>query len=382
MTDMPEQAITPATTILAGQWIGTINTKGMPIPGVATLSIEPDRPGQAFACIDQANGLPPSRLNLSYRQNGLAFDAISTETALVFDYDKAILVPISRHTDPSKFTYSKTVTLSGSVNGKKIVGFWKGDSGVEGTFELANELGRVSKPDRTLTWTEFKRFCGESLLSKGSDCLFRGHASHKWDLSTTFHREHYYDLMRYRDVACVPLARELNARLGRRYDLNNATDFGAVLSLAQHHGFPTPLLDWTRSPYVAAYFAIAGNTQSMGNPRIFVFDIAEWNRLPQPANLGDPRPAVSIREFEAHDNPRHLPQQSCHTFSNVADVEGWIRTLEKQLSRSFLTIIDLPSSERQAAIRDLAYMGVTAASLFPGLDGACRSLKERIFDLR
>lgn len=349
---------------------------------MATLSIEADRPGVAFACIDQRNGIPPSRLNLGFQQKGSSFDAVSSETALVFDYARESLVPISEHTEAGKFTYSKTIRISGSISGKTISGTWKGDSGAEGAFELVNELGRDSKPDHTFTWTQFKHFCGDSLLKKGSDCLFRGHASHKWDLSTTLHREQCYDLLRYREVACVPLARELSARLGRRYDLNNALDFGAVLSLAQHHGFPTPLLDWTRSPYVAAYFAIAGSVQSDANLRIFVFDLAEWNKLPQPANFSDPRPAVSIREFEAHDNPRHLPQQSCHTFSNVADIEGWIRTLEKQLDKSFLTIIDLPTSERHMAIRDLAYMGVTAASLFPGLDGACRALKERVFALR
>lgn len=281
------------------------------------MSIEGDEPGQAFACIDQGSGMPPSRLNLNFRQEGQTFIAVSTSPALVFDYTSQRLMRVSEHPDAvaGKITYSKEVKVTGSISGNGIEGTWHGDAAT-GSFSLRNELGgRASKANYTFTWADFKHFCGEILNRKGNDGLFRGQASHKWDLNTTFHREQRYDLPRYFEFACRSLARELNARLGRRYDINNGLELGAVLSLAQHHGFPTPLLDWTKSPYVAAYFAIAGSTPAGANPRIFVFDIARWNQLPQPANFYDPRPAVSIREFEAYDNPRHLPQQSFHSFT-------------------------------------------------------------------
>jgi hypothetical protein len=289
----------------------------------------------------------------------------------------------SEHPDRANFTFSESITIEGNIqdlplSGVTITGTWRGNSGLDGNFRLSNGITVPIAADQTLDWDGFKGYLSK-LVQTDKEYLFRGHASNEWALSTSFHRHKRYDLLRYRENECRQVAREFNARLGRRYDLEKGTDFGAVLSLAQHHGFPTPLLDWTKSPYIAAYFALSETVRPPKPGRIFILDMSAWLELVQPATLTDPAPAVSVREFEAYDNPRHIPQQSHHTFSNVADIAGYLRWNGHMHKKDFLTIIDIEPKHRDHAIKDLAFMGLTAASLFPGLDGTCRALKERFF---
>jgi hypothetical protein len=87
-------------------------------------------------------------------------------------------------------------------------------------------------------------------------------------------------------------------------------------------------------------------------------------------------------EFSSVENERMIPQQAISTVSTVDDIETYILDIAGARERGVLTCIDLPAGERGRAMRDLSMMGITAGSLFPGLDGACRELRERFFDLQ
>jgi len=161
---------------------------------------------------------------------------------------------------------------------------------------------------------------------------------------------------------------------------------GAFFNLVQHHGYPTPLLDWTYSPYVAAFFAYhhVKNSEAIAakddeKVRVYVFDQKQWRgQFSQLSELTGCRPHFSILEFIALNNERLIPQQSVSSLTNVDDVESYIRQMDSAESQ-FLQIIDLPVKQRPAILRELSAMGITAGSLFPGVDGACTELKERMF---
>lgn len=229
------------------------------------------------------------------------------------------------------------------------------------------------------TWKKYKSFVSSLLGQKN---LFRGQRK-PWKLRTAFHRKGRYDLFRFLNDDVLRLYRHLSARTSHVFNLQIPDENGAFLNLVQHHGYPTPLLDWTYSPYVAAFFAFRGVPKKIKGKecvRVYIFNQEQWkNDWGQLVKLNVPGFHLSVMDFVAIENERLLPQQAATTLTNIDDIEAYVRSREAEKECSYLTAIDIPTSERNTAMQELSFMGITAGSMFPGLDGACEELREKMF---
>lgn len=223
--------------------------------------------------------------------------------------------------------------------------------------------------------------------------VFRGQADHRWPLVSSLTRH----LARYcPDPSLWPLREERAIRVFRRkahvflHDAAVLDDDLRCLALMQHHGAPTRLIDFTKSPFVAAFFAMQ---QLHGDAAVYALNTpALWKAAPR----FDPalnREAIDLRKPDSYQRyfagnalplvwfgePNQMDARLVAQ-SGILVVPGTLEaSLERLLagyeaSEPLIRKFILPAALREPALRALYRMNITAATLFPGLDGLARSI--------
>lgn len=130
---------------------------------------------------------------------------------------------------------------------------------------------------------DFLRYLFSDLDSKDTIYWYRGQANEKWPLLPAMARS-----KKYKNKEAIFLSRfKQNAvLLMNNHKPNNDWEW---LTVMQHHGAPTRLLDWSESPLVALYFATNPEQKTSG---------ALWILNPLMLNKH-----AKIR----HDDPKFLP---------------------------------------------------------------------------
>jgi hypothetical protein len=275
--------------------------------------------------------------------------------------------------------------VSLSQRNDQLEGEWTNAAGDRGFLSLKNdEKSRQVKADGCSTWSEFKDWINESRRDFGA-VQFRGQGNRDFRLRTTLHRAEMHRLERWCWETLAEFRTHAEAILDLRIDTNNRDDYSMLLGLAQHHGLPSPLLDWTLSPYIAAFFAFSDAIESAGTrpdaTHVRVFALTQDFRArfsPPVVAIPYYRPYMCHLEVTARKNPRLYAQRGTFLVTNISDLEEHLARQEEIDGRKLLLAADIPVACASEALEDLHFMGLTPATLFPGLDGVCRLLRHRM----
>ncbi len=241
-------------------------------------------------------------------------------------------------------------------------------------------------------WNGFVEFMNNE-LSKFNKYIYRGHASEDWKLNTTLDRHldnKGIDPANYEKLINTHLTKFKNSTRGRITGNRPNTDL-EWWALGQHNGLFTPLLDWTESPYIAAYFAFSAKEQDMTGEFCVIFclstvfvdmnnTISEISKNLSESDISNSEPQndvhvkrIELVSSESADNSRLVSQRGLLTYTHPGtDLMDLIKQKSTQSTRGVLIEIRVPKSEREHALINLNRMNINHLSLFPDLYGASK----------
>lgn len=207
--------------------------------------------------------------------------------------------------------------------------------------------------------------------------LFRGQSIASWSLKTSLERylsnvvsikQYNLYLLRIKPAIETYTSRlwtvEKNIVISET-NFQSAQNYAFMLYL-RHHGFPSPLLDWSRSPYVALFFAFQ---KAAPEERVAIFTYVGDLGHGKAGLVGEP--AITTQGPYVSSHRRHFMQQSQYTIATEKVKEEWTYCSHENIfsrgcneDQDLLIKFTLPSSLRNESLQKLHQMNINAFTLY------------------
>lgn len=193
-----------------------------------------------------------------------------------------------------------------------------------------------------------------SCYRKDNRWQFRGHGNVDWEITPKVGRaefaeskdERFFRAWKRRAIEFISVPFE---------------DDWSWLSIAQHHGLATRLLDWTFNPLAAAYFSVSENFEC--DAVIFAYRTAYSIDTKLEIN---PFEIKGVRKFK----PTGIAQRIVRQGGLFTIHENPSISMEKVIEdENILEKIIIENPYRKELLFELSHYGINKATLFPDLDG-------------
>lgn len=228
--------------------------------------------------------------------------------------------------------------------------------------------------------------------------LFRGHSDWAWALESTLDRAtpgRDTALPEYFQKAfeAIHIIKKSFPLVPSIHSVDNISEFDLILTkeninqyipalaYLRHHGFPSPLLDWSQSKDVAAFFAFRPPSNS---EFVSIYVFVEFLSFGKMINAQKPRITSIGNNLKVHQ--RHENQKSEYTvcLSRKESVQYFTKSelvLTKNDQAQDITLkFNIPSTERHKVLENLFRKGINDSYIMgPSEDSLVRSLSYKFF---
>lgn len=232
------------------------------------------------------------------------------------------------------------------------------------------------------SWREFSSLVTERTLST-SQVIWRGQRAAEWLLESTWGRT-----LKKLDIdGLLPYKHFKYAGRGRGGEnpeiMESDDDWWAS---GQHYGSITPLLEWTSSPFIAAYFAFCKDSDEQDERAIYSLALRTAKVINTKLKIKNPgihEDHLVVKFINpAFDNHSGLirPGGLFTKSPTGVDIEQWVRKNSGLVDDKEVVLVKLtlPDSERTEILRVLSRMNINQARLFPDQQQALNYRKKKL----